>query len=165
MSDQESADKILSASVGRNKRGIDRDIEKMSYECGLVSADELRHYDPSNDWDTQDSVFEVAIEPGDMDGIVSAMCSDDGNVRAANPRMTKRQSLMRHIGDSDGGGPVREDIPMLGVNDGPRKVCAKCKRSKGHPFFSPDARNKDGLHSWCKECRKGFTSQKRKAAK
>lgn len=150
------ANKLLNASVGDNKRGIERDIEKVSYEAGYITRDELQHYDPDNDWDAQDSVFAVAVDPSDLSTIEPTICVDfpDGNVRARNPKMQERRALTRQIGDEDGWGTTFEEIPLLGVNDGPRKICAKCKKTKGLHLFSSDKRNADGLHSWCKECRR-----------
>jgi hypothetical protein len=155
------ANKLLAESVGKNERGIARDAEKMAYERGFLSVEELTVYDPANDWHTSDSVFSITVNPGDIDGVEPTIC-DDGNVRARNPAAQERLALKRHVEDSDRWGGTAEDIPLLGVNDGPRKVCAKCKRPKGLSLFSPDARNSDGLHSWCKECRKAFTSHKRR---
>lgn len=162
---EELANQFLGKGNGR--RGAARDAEKMSYESGFVSVDELHFYDPTNDWDTQDSVFAVVVDPGDIAYVAPTICSgvDDGNDVVRNPKLLERRALMRHVEDDDDWGPAEEEIPPLGVNDGDRKVCAKCKKSKGLMFFSPDARNVDGLHSWCKECRKEFTSQKRNNAR
>jgi len=33
------------------------------------------------------------------------------------------------------------------------KYCSKCRQDKRRSEFSPDERNIDGLHSFCKECR------------
>lgn len=152
------ADKILGESVRSNDRSIERDIEKLRYEHGIVSEDGLEHYDPANDWDAHDSAFTIYVDPAEL---VDTVCAEDGNVRARNPAMEARRGLMRRTEDWDDWGPSGESIPLLGANDGPRKTCTKCGRSKGLQYFSPDARNRDGLHSWCKECRKEFTSQKR----
>lgn len=35
-----------------------------------------------------------------------------------------------------------------------RKTCTKCNQSKSGIDFYQDKRNKDGLQSWCKICRK-----------
>lgn len=150
------ANKLLNGSVGVNKRGIDRDIEKVSYESGHIARDELEYYDPDNDWDSQDSVFAVTIDPSDLSGIEPTICADvpDGNVRARNPKLQERRALTRHTGDEDGWGTTFEEIPLLGVNEGPRKKCSKCRQSKGLSLFSPDTRNADGLRSWCKVCEK-----------
>jgi hypothetical protein len=159
------ADKLLGGAGG--KRSVERDIEKLQYEAGIISAEELRHYDPDNDWDTHDSVFALSIAPADMDGVEPTICAevDDGNSRARNSRLQERQALMRHVNDIDSWGLDREEIPLLGANDGPRKTCRKCKLPKGLSFFSPKADSKDGLHPWCKACRKAAVSQKRKNSK
>ena len=34
-----------------------------------------------------------------------------------------------------------------------KKLCSKCKQEKETTEFSPNNRNKDGLHSYCKQCR------------
>lgn len=47
-----------------------------------------------------------------------------------------------------------EDWYYLNVEKGQYKVCGKCGEVKLTSNFSPDKRNKDGLHSYCKECRK-----------
>src|SRR5690242_14057571 len=97
---EEQADKLLSASVGANKRGVARDIEKMSYEHGFLSKEDLEHYDPGNDWDTQD-------EP-------SVWLIDAANIEQVPSHSSKRAALMRHVGDSDDWGPTQECIPPLG---------------------------------------------------
>jgi hypothetical protein len=61
---------------------------------------------------------------------------------------------MRHLDDVDNWGSSEEDIPLLGVNEGPRKVCSNCKKSKGLQYFSAHGRNADGLQSQCKQCRR-----------
>ncbi|MBB3752493.1 hypothetical protein FHT44_005005 [Mycolicibacterium sp. BK634] len=150
------ANELLNGSVGENKRCVDRDIEKVSYELGLVSDDDLHHYDPNNDWDAQDSVFAVSVDPGDLSGIEPTICADvpDGNVRARNPKLHERRALTRHTGDDEAWGSTFEEIPLLGVNEGPRKVCTRCKQSRGLSLFSRDKRNVDGLRSWCRSCEK-----------
>lgn len=35
----------------------------------------------------------------------------------------------------------------------PSKTCSKCKQVKPLSEFHKDARSKDGVHSWCRECR------------
>ena len=163
---EELADEFLNKGVRDNKRSPARDAEKMAYECGFISLEELRYYDPTNDWDTHDSAFTVFVEPSDLEFIDPSICDgDDGNVRVRNSRLQERHALMRHVGDDDDWGPVGEEIPLLGVNEGPRKTCAKCKKPKGFMLFSPKADTKDGLHPWCKECRKEIVSQKRNNAR
>lgn len=141
------ADNLLNASVRDNARGIQRDIEKMSYEHGFITEDHLKHYDPANDWETLDSAFAIVIAPSDIEFI--------------EPGYSERRALVRHVGDGDDWGSSQEDIPLLGINDGPRKVCIRCKKPKGFMCFSPKDDAKDGLHPWCKECRKEFVSQQR----
>lgn len=156
------ADQLLRESVGRNKRSVARDVEKMSYECGHLSSEELRFYDPVNDWDTQDSAYSVLVDPSDIENVEPTICASvpDGNVRARNPQMLERRALMRHVGDEDNWGSPREDIPFLGDN-GDRKVCARCSRSKSLDLFSPDRRGRLGRDNWCKKCRMGQKRDKR----
>ena len=151
------ADELLSAGIRDNKRSIDRDIEKMSYESGLISVDELKFYDPNNDWDTFDEPSSVAlVDPSGISYVSPSICSEigDGNDRARNPRSLKRQALARHVGDSDNWGCAEEDIPALGANEGPRKTCSKCGQSKGLEMFSPHPNTKDGRRGQCKTCRR-----------
>lgn len=160
---EKDADAWLKKGVRDNDRGIARDVEKMSFEHGFIAERDLRHYDPTDDWSTSDSVFALPLSPGDADIIEQTICADvdDGNTRARNPAMLERQALRRHTGDADGWGSDYEaEIPALGDN-GDRKRCTKCGRNKTLDQFSPDSRNRDQLHSWCKECRKELTSQKR----
>lgn len=151
---EEEADRLLAESVGENKRSIDRDAEKLSYPAGRITLGELRHYDPRNDWDTLDSVFTIVVDPGDIESFEPTICTDvdEGNIRARNPALRKRKDLMRHVGDDDNWGSAREEIPLLGVNEGPRKVCSRCGRPESFLLFSPDDRNRDGLRSWCMAC-------------
>ncbi|QRY51777.1 hypothetical protein [Mycolicibacterium septicum] len=149
------ADKWLSKSVGKNKRSVERDVEKMLHESG--QAGELEHYDPDNDWDTQDAPNgAILINPADVVKVTPSICADmdDGNVRARNLNLSRRNALMRHMGDEDNWGSNREDIPLLGVYDGERKTCTKCGRTKRVEFFSPDKRNVGKVRSWCKLCEK-----------
>lgn len=157
------ADELLGQGVGGNKRSVDRDVEKMSYGAGRRSADSLKFYDPTNDWDTQDSVSAVTVDPGDIANILPTITVDvdDGNIRAANTDLMDRQKLMRHAEDG-GSGASAETIPLLGANEGPRKTCRRCKVPKGLALFSPKSDAKDGLHPWCKSCRKESVSQNRK---
>lgn len=162
---EDLANQLLGKSTGSNQRSIDRDLEKRWYELGLIPLEELRHYDPTNDWDTFDSAFSIATD--DPDSVDSTICFDvdEGNIRARNQQLLDAQSLMQHVEDSDDWGSELEDIPALGGNEGPRKVCTKCKQSKGLALFSPKADAKDGLHPWCKECRKKSVSQARDNAR
>lgn len=151
------ANKWLAQSVGENKRSIARDVEKMAYEGGHRSLEELCHYDPVNDWATRDSAFSIAVDPGEVDWVESTICAevDDGNIRRRHDQLLERKALMRHVGDSDSwGSDVEGDIPALGINNGDRKVCSNCGRSKGLDLFYGNSRSKDGLHSWCKSCLK-----------
>lgn len=120
-----------------------------------------------NDWDTTpESVYAISVAPSDIAGIEPDICAEvgDGNARARNPKLRERRALTRHMRDKDHW-TTAEDLPLLGVNDGPRKTCSKCKRSKGLSLFSPKADAKDGLHPWCKKCRKDAVSQKREKAR
>lgn len=159
---EDDANKLLRQNVKENKRSVSRDVEKMKFEAGLISSEELHHYDPSNDWDTQDEVFVIKVQ--NLDNIEASLCTD-GNIRARSredPKLPvgvwgrageeERRGLARHIQDDDDWGATTEYIPLLGANDGPRKQCTKCKRPKGLQYFYRDARNTDGLHSWCMEC-------------
>ncbi len=156
------ADKILTEGLSDNKRSIDRDIEKMMYQGGHLTMEELRVYDPGNDWDTQDSAYSILVEPAKMQYIEPSITHGDENVRARNPRLLERQALMRHVGE---GNSPPEDIPLLGINDGRRKVCGRCQQAKGLPLFSPKNDAKDGLHPWCKKCRKDTVPQNRKTSR
>jgi hypothetical protein len=161
---EDEANEWLAKNVGSNARGVPRDAEKMSYEHGFTPAEDLQHYDPAVDWPTKDSVFMVIADPADVVAMDPTICAevDDGNVRARNPRLEDRAALRRHIDDASGWGSAADErIPLLGANDGPRKVCRRCGRSQGLQYFSPDIRNRDGLHSWCKGCRREVTSRKR----
>lgn len=162
---EDLADQLLGKGTGSNKRSIDRDIEKHFYQLGRIPLDQLKHYDPTNDWDTHDSAFSIGCD--DVDDIMPTICvvRDDGNVRARNPEILEQQVLAQYVDDSDDWGPEREDIPLLGDNEGQRKVCTKCKQSKGLSLFSPKADTKDGLHPWCKKCRKDAVSQARGSAR
>lgn len=159
---EDLADQLLGKGTGSNKRSIDRDIEKRKYELGLIPLDELKHYDPSNDWDTHDSAFSIGCD--DVDDIMPTICvvRDDGNVRARNAELLERDAAMQHVDDADDWGPIAEPLPLLGANEGQRKVCTRCKQSKGLSLFSPKADAKDGLHPWCKECRKDTVSHIRR---
>jgi hypothetical protein len=153
------ANELLSDSAGPNERSLDRDIEKMAYQSGRIGRDELKHYDPDNDWDTLETAYSMSHSPGDLDGITPT----ESYGRARNQGADRKALLAHHVGDSDPWGRATEHIPALGAYDRGRKTCTKCGITKGVGLFSPDARNKDGRHSWCKACRKAFTSQKRAA--
>lgn len=43
----------------------------------------------------------------------------------------------------------------------PSKYCSKCRQEKARSQFSPDERNVDGLHVYCKDCRSRYTAEKR----
>src|SRR5690348_10531438 len=117
----------------------------MSYEHGFLSKEDLEHYDPCNDWDTHDSAFSIYVNPGDLEHL----------------EPVGKRDLKRHVEDADDWGSTHEDIPFLGVNEGPRKTCIRCHRAKGFVAFYNASRNKDGLSSWCKSCVKGSIKQKR----
>lgn len=139
------ADQLLSDSVRANNRSTARDIEKISYEHGFLSEDDLEHYDPANNWDTHDQPSVWLVDALDITYILP----------------TSRRALMRHVQDEDDWGPTQEDIPLLGINEGPRKICSRCKRELGLILFYDAPRNKDGLSSWCKACVKESIKQKR----
>lgn len=150
---ERQADQILRGASGENKRSAARDIEKASYEAGIISLGELEHYDPGDDWDTMDSVFAVVADPVALEFFDSTECADDdGNIRARNQKALDRRKLAHIVRDDENWGPTREEIPLLGASEGPRKTCARCERSKGVQFFYENTRSKDGLHSWCKVC-------------
>lgn len=163
---EEEANEWLKRDVKGNKRGVSRDVEKMRHEAGLISPEELQHYDPSNNWDTQDSAFAINVSPDEIAYIEPSVC-DDGNVRSENRirvengetyREPSRQDLTQHIEDDDDWGSTAEDIPPLGVNriePGTSKVCSYCKLRKRLEYFSPDPRGKYGCDGWCKKCRMG----------
>lgn len=44
------------------------------------------------------------------------------------------------------------------------KRCPKCKLELSAEHFYRDARYTDGLHSWCKECKRIYNASKKKAA-
>ena len=130
----------------------------MAYQGGHMTVDELEHYDPTNDWDTMDSAFMIFVAPSKIAAVEPTICAavDDGNIRKWNPALEERQALMRHVEDTDEWRSRRERIPLLGVNDGPRKMCTKCGESKGLSLFSADRRNADGRYSWCKQCHRAY---------
>ncbi|AEK09546.1 hypothetical protein LITTLEE_167 [Mycobacterium phage LittleE] len=150
----------LSRGVGGNERSTQRTREKLLYEFGALTEDDLELYDPSNDWDTQDSAFSLMVSPRDLEALEPSICADD-NSRARNQRMRERRALMRHVNDTDAWGPAAEDsIPPLGENEeAERKVCTKCKRLKRVEFFYAQPRNKDGYSSWCKSCQKSINKR------
>jgi len=158
------ANKWLAESVGDNKRSLARDVEKMKYEGGHISRDELRHYDPDNDWDTISSAFSITTDAESIDYVDGT--ADEENVVQRHDQLVKRRELMQQV--DDGSDPLLEggeNVPLVGANDGRRKVCGRCKQSKGLSLFSPKADSKDGLHPWCKKCRKEFVSQNRSNAR
>ena len=153
---EDEANKWLAKNVGDNERSAARDAEKMSYEHGFITAEQLRYYDPTDDWTTADSVYAIPISPSDVDVIEPTICAgtDDGNVRARNTKLADRRALMRHIDDVSGWGSADESIPLLGANEGERKTCTRCGRSKGLDCFYSHPRTRDGLQSQCKPCQK-----------
>ncbi|TGD85141.1 hypothetical protein BayCH28_22330 [Mycolicibacterium sp. CH28] len=158
----------LARDVGPNKRSLDRDIEKMQYEFGSATRNELGLYDPDNDWDALDSAFSIFVRPG-ADITPSLCTADDGNVRARSREDPKtpagvwgrageeeRRGLSRHVGDDDDWGSAYEkEIPPLGKNErepGTGKRCTRCQLVKRIDYFGPDKRNSDGLRSSCRQC-------------
>ncbi len=121
---EQLADKLLSEGVGANKRSLARDIEKMSYQSGHIPLAELQHYDPANDWDSQDEPWTLIVD--DVTTITPSLCTaDDGNVRARSredPSLPpgvwgrageeERRKLLRHVADGDDWGSTRESIPL-----------------------------------------------------
>jgi hypothetical protein len=45
------------------------------------------------------------------------------------------------------------------------KLCVKCKKEKDNSEFGSQTKNKDGLHSWCKECWNSYCKLHRKSSK
>lgn len=43
-----------------------------------------------------------------------------------------------------------------------KKICHKCNKEKELSEFFKDNRYKDGLHSWCKDCRREYDKEYRK---
>lgn len=46
-----------------------------------------------------------------------------------------------------------------------KKICHKCNKEKELSEFFKDNRYKDGLHSWCKDCRREYNKEYRKTDK
>lgn len=151
---EDDANRLLAGSVGENKRSIDRDAEKLAYEAGRIAFADLRYYDPCNDWNALDSAFAIQVAPADIEGIEPTICADDDNLRSRNPALRERKDLRRHVEDTDSWGSAREDIPLLGANEGPRKVCTSCGQPKGRRCFYAHPRTKDKLQSQCKSCQR-----------
>ncbi|WP_396909487.1 hypothetical protein [Mycolicibacterium sp.] len=174
------ADKLL--ATGKSTRSKARDIEKMSYDAGIISSDKLEHYDPAVNWKTVDSVRMTPRSPDSMANVrpsrtaVGHVIEDDdlgdswglpdGNVcaeprlhpdRPWTPNAVFRKRLSRIVHDEDSWGSDFERIPLLGANDltaGVSKVCARCQLRKRFEYFSPSKQSKDGRHAYCKDCRK-----------
>lgn len=174
------------------KRKQQWDIEKLLYESG-TPLDELSLYDPSNDWDTQDSAYTLPVDnigpisasecngggvwEEDGDGNPVWVATDDGNSRArsredpALPPGTwgrageeERRDLTGHVGDEDSWGSAGEYVPLLGANDiTGGKTCARCQLRKRLEYFSPDRRGKQGRDNWCKLCRMEQRREKRRS--
>jgi len=47
-----------------------------------------------------------------------------------------------------------EEVVYTHGMKGKYKTCSKCKQTKLTKYFSPDKRNRDSLHVYCKMCRK-----------
>lgn len=55
----------------------------------------------------------------------------------------------------------KQCVNMRDPKQRPVKFCSKCKQEKKRAEFSPDERNIDGLHSYCKDCRAKHTADTR----
>ncbi|KEF95166.1 hypothetical protein K883_05122 [Mycobacterium sp. TKK-01-0059] len=179
------ANEWLNKGAGKNKRSVDRDIEKRKYELGIIAREDLQHYDPDNDFDAKDSVFSLLVD-GDIDYIEPTLCGDVDDV---NTRKRSRENpslpdgVWGRAGEEERNGlstPVDDDArpvfakgrekaatTFLGAYEvGARKTCkGPCGRSKGLECFSPKADAADGRHPVCKACRKEIVSQNRKNAR
>lgn len=148
---EEWADELLGDC---GERSDERDREKVAYEYGLIEYDDLQYYDPDADWQTKDSGYAILVSPADMVYIEPTICTEvnDGNVRAKNLRMAERRSLMGVSSEDDSWGTAQEDVPLLGVNEGERKTCPGCGRSKGLSCFYAQPGNKDKRATLCMVC-------------
>ena len=148
---EKQANELLKAHSRPQTNSLERDIEKMKYEHGFISEDELEHYDPTNDWDAIDSAYQIVTGADDLDYVDGT--ADAENIIERNAELLQRRKLMQHADDNEE--PVidgAETIPPLGANTGWRKTCTCCGRSKGKGSFGRDSRNKDGHRSWCHSC-------------
>lgn len=55
----------------------------------------------------------------------------------------------------------KQCVNMRDPKQRPVKFCSSCKNEKRRAEFSPDDRNVDGLHSFCKDCRAKHTAKVR----
>ncbi|AYB69645.1 hypothetical protein SEA_KALAH2_158 [Mycobacterium phage Kalah2] len=152
------ADEWLSRGVGDNERSDERTLEKLLYDLGRLSREDLQLHNPDYDWDTQYSAFALTVSPADLVTLEPSIGDvGDGNIRARNPRSAARRALMRHIDDEGGwGSAAADEIPPLGLNKGDRKTCTKCKKAKGLDYFYAHPKTRDGLQSQCKACQRGL---------
>lgn len=164
------ADELLGE---KSRRSDDRLTEKLLFEAGMISEDDLTVFDPADDWNTQWSAYTLYMES--IDGITPSLCGEgDGNVRARareDPSLPPgkwgvigieaRKKLTRRTDDEMDWGSTHEDIPLLG-SPGERKTCALCQRSKRLEQFSLDARGKRGVDNWCRMCRRERMRERRR---
>ncbi|QZH68316.1 hypothetical protein [Mycolicibacterium farcinogenes] len=155
---EKEANALLKASAKPKGAREDREIERAMYEAGLLTLEELKFYDPVNDWDSKHSAY--TLTTSDIDAIEPTLGAerDDGLERRRNRRREEKLPLLRHVdleSEDDWPSPPEKPAPKLGQLDkGGRKTCTSCGISKGLEFFSPYRRNADGLHSSCKTCRR-----------
>ena len=156
------AKELLAKSVRKQKRSPARDAEKMAYEHGFITADELQHYDPNDTWTTVDSAFQIITGAADIDYLDGT--ADEENIIHRHDQLVKRRELMRAV-DDDSDPLIEGDedhVPPLGAYDVRPKICTRCNRPKRRDQFSPDKRKNDGLQSQCKKCHAEITAQNRK---
>ncbi|WP_212808831.1 hypothetical protein, partial [Acinetobacter baumannii] len=55
------ADEWLSRGVGDNERSDERTLEKLLYDLGRLSREDLQLHNPDYDWDTQYSAFALTV--------------------------------------------------------------------------------------------------------
>lgn len=140
--------RMANALLGpKPKKSLARDIEKLEYEAGVIAREDLKFYDPDNDWDTVDSARETIV--ADIDTARPTVAVE--NTRKHAPAVDARQALAK---DPDNTSTDDVIVPALGQNTGERKTCRKCGKSKGLGSFSPKNDAKDGKHPWCRPCRK-----------
>ncbi|WP_131806210.1 hypothetical protein [Mycolicibacterium conceptionense] len=155
---EKQANALLKGSAKPKGTRDDRELERAMFEAGMLTLEELKFYDPANDWDAKHSAYTLVA--ADIDEIEPTLGAerDDGLERRRNRRREEKLPLLRHVdleSEEDWPSPPQKPAPALGQLDkGPRKTCSSCGLSKGVEFFSPYSRNADGLHSICKTCRR-----------
>lgn len=173
---EKQANALLKAGAKPKGTRDDREIERALFEAGMLTESELEFFDPLNDWDSRHSSYALttsdvdAIEPTqsaawiETDGYSELVAFDDDNIRHRNRDREERLPLLRRTDtETEQAGPATKAaptqwsvnaVPLGQLDKGGRKTCATCGMSKGLEFFSPYPRNKDGLHSSCKACRR-----------